>query len=81
LKSNKGGDIHDGSFMPSNSRRLCRNLQEAWAAIITSQEAIAPTDTDMRPVLTKIATGKPEFNLLSYFCRRWRTHHPPGEGV
>jgi branched-chain amino acid transport system substrate-binding protein len=32
-----------------------------------AQEAVAPTDTDMRPVLTKIATGKPEFIYFPIF--------------
>jgi len=34
---------------------------------ITSMEAVSPTDTDMRPVLTKIATAKPEFIYFPIF--------------
>jgi ABC-type branched-subunit amino acid transport system substrate-binding protein len=34
---------------------------------ITSQEAVAPTDNDMRPVLTKISTGSPEFLYYPIF--------------
>ena len=34
---------------------------------ITSMEAVSPNDTDMRPVLTKIATGKPEIIYYPIF--------------
>jgi len=34
---------------------------------VTSTEAIAPTDTDMRPVLTKIAAGRPELIYYPIF--------------
>ena len=34
---------------------------------ITAQEAVGPGDTDMRPVLTKIATGNPEFLYYPIF--------------
>jgi branched-chain amino acid transport system substrate-binding protein len=34
---------------------------------ITSMEAVSPTDTDMRPVLTKIATAKPDLIYYPIF--------------
>ena len=34
---------------------------------VTSMEAVSPNDTDMRPVLTKIATGKPDIIYYPIF--------------
>jgi len=60
LKVKKAATIHDGASTPSSCRPFRRDVQK-MGGTITSQEAVAPTDTDMRPVLTKIATGAPEF--------------------
>jgi branched-chain amino acid transport system substrate-binding protein len=56
--------IHDGSPYAEGLANAFAGNFLALGGKITAQEAIAPGDTDMRPVLTKIATGKP--NLL-YF--------------
>lgn len=53
--------IHDGS---PYAEKLVRVFQKRLAELdgeLVSDEAVSPTDVDMRPVLTKIATSKPEF--------------------
>ena len=52
--------IHDGSAYAEQLQAVFAETFRKLGGTITSQEAVA-TDTDMRPVLTKIATGKPEF--------------------
>jgi branched-chain amino acid transport system substrate-binding protein len=60
LKLKRVATIHDGS---PYAEKLVRVFQENFKKLggeIVSDEAISPTDTDMRPVLTKIASSKPE---------------------
>ena len=66
LKSKKAATIHDGSPYAEGLANVFADVYTRLngAGSITSREAISPTDTDMRPVLTKIAAGKPD---LIYF--------------
>ncbi len=64
LKVKKAATIHDGSPYAEQLQAVFAETFKKLGGTITAQEAVAPTDTDMRPVLTKIATGKPE---LIYF--------------
>ena len=56
--------IHDGSPYAEGLANAFAGAFLALGGKISTQEAIAPGDTDMRPVLTKIATSKPQ---LIYF--------------
>ncbi|MFO0996590.1 MAG: branched-chain amino acid ABC transporter substrate-binding protein [Alphaproteobacteria bacterium] len=59
--------VHDGS---PYSEKLVRVFQENFKKLggeIVSDEAVAPTDTDMHPVLTKIAASKPELIFTPLF--------------
>ena len=56
--------IHDGSPYAEGLANAFAGTFLALGGKISTQEAIAPGDTDMRPVLTKIATSKPQ---LLYF--------------
>jgi branched-chain amino acid transport system substrate-binding protein len=67
LKVKKVATIHDGSVYAEQLQAVFAETFKKLGGTITSQEAVAPTDTDMRPVLTKIATGKPEFIYLPIF--------------
>ena len=67
LKVKKAATIHDGSPYAEQLQAVFVETFKKLGGIITSQEAVAPTDTDMRPVLTKIATGKPEFIYYPVF--------------
>ncbi|OGP97380.1 MAG: hypothetical protein A2Z51_10095, partial [Deltaproteobacteria bacterium RBG_19FT_COMBO_52_11] len=67
LKVKKAATIHDGSVYAEQLQAIFAETFKKLGGTITSQEAVAPTDTDMRPVLTKIATGKPEFLYYPIF--------------
>jgi branched-chain amino acid transport system substrate-binding protein len=67
LKVKKAATIHDGSVYAEQLQAVFAETFKKLGGSITSQEAVAPTDTDMRPVLTKIATGKPEFLYYPIF--------------
>jgi len=66
LKVKKAATIHDGSPYAEGLANVFADVftRLVGAGSITAKEAISPTDTDMRPVLTKIAATKPE--LLYY---------------
>ncbi len=67
LKVKKAATVHDGSPYAEQLQAVFAETFKKLGGAITSQEAVAPTDTDMRPVLTKIATGKPEFIYYPIF--------------
>ncbi len=67
LKVKRAATIHDGSPYAEQLQAVFAETFKKLGGTITSQEAVAPTDTDMRPVLTKIATGKPEFIYYPIF--------------
>lgn len=59
--------IHDGS---PYTEQLVRAFEKDFAAkggTIVASEAVAPTDTDLRPVLTRIATKKPDLIFTPVF--------------
>ncbi len=53
--------IHDGSPYAEKLVRVFQKRLIELGAELVSDEAVSPTDVDMRPVLTKIATSKPDF--------------------
>lgn len=60
LKLKTAATIHDGS---PYAKGLAEDFAKGFKALggkITSEEAVEPTQTDMRAVLTKIAADKPE---------------------
>jgi branched-chain amino acid transport system substrate-binding protein len=59
--------VHDGSPYAESLQAVFSETFKKLGGTITAQEAVSPTDTDMRPVLTKIATGKPEFIYFPIF--------------
>jgi len=59
--------IHDGSLYADQLQQVFATRFKELGGTITSQEAIAPTDTDMGPVLTKIAAANPEFIYYPIF--------------
>jgi len=67
LKLKNAATIHDGSVYAEQLAQVFAETFKKMGGTITSQEAVSPTDTDMRPVLTKIATGKPEFIYYPIF--------------
>jgi branched-chain amino acid transport system substrate-binding protein len=67
LKVKRAATIHDGSVYAEQLAQVFAETFKKLGGTITAQEAVSPTDTDMRPVLTKIATGKPEFLYFPIF--------------
>ena len=51
--------IHDGSPYAVELVREVGNRFKELGGTVTAVEEVAPTDTDMRPLLTRIATAKP----------------------
>ncbi len=63
----KAATIHDGSLYADKLQQVFADEFKKLGGTITAQEAIAPTDTDMKPMLTRIAAGKPEFIYYPIF--------------
>lgn len=53
--------VHDGSPYAEKLVRVFQARLKELGGELVSDEAVSPTDVDMRPVLTKIATSKPDF--------------------
>ncbi|MDR5683141.1 MAG: branched-chain amino acid ABC transporter substrate-binding protein [Armatimonadota bacterium] len=60
LSSRRAATIHDGSPYAEGLANVFADVYRRLGGTITAQEAISPGDTDMRPVLTRIATGRPD---------------------
>jgi branched-chain amino acid transport system substrate-binding protein len=59
--------IHDGSpYAEGLAKAFAENFEKGGGKI-TSAEAVAPTDTDFKPVLTKIAADKPQMIFYPIF--------------
>jgi branched-chain amino acid transport system substrate-binding protein len=67
LKVKRAATVHDGSVYAEQLQAVFAETFKKLGGTITAQEAVSPTDTDMRPMLTKVATGKPEFIYYPIF--------------
>ncbi len=63
----KAATIHDGSLYADKLQQVFAEEFKKLGGTITAQEAVAPTDTDMKPMLTRIAAGGPEFIYYPIF--------------
>jgi branched-chain amino acid transport system substrate-binding protein len=61
LKAKTAATINDGSPYADGLAAVFREVFEKQGGKITNNEAIQPTDTDMKPVLNSIAQNKPDF--------------------
>ena len=52
--------VHDGSPYAQQLQAVAADDFKKLGGTVTGQEAVAPTDVDMRPMLTRVATGKPQ---------------------
>ncbi len=59
--------IHDGSPYAQSLQEVFANVFKELGGTITAQEAVNVGDTDMKPMLTKIATGNPEIIYFPIF--------------
>ena len=67
LKVKKAATINDGSHYAESLQKVFAENFVKLGGTITAQEAVAETDTEMHPVLTKIATGAPEIIYFPIF--------------
>ncbi|HXX38805.1 MAG TPA: branched-chain amino acid ABC transporter substrate-binding protein [bacterium] len=67
LKKMRAATIHDGSPYAQGLVNAFADNFKKMGGTITSQEAISVGDTDMKPVLTRIATGKPDMIFYPIF--------------
>jgi branched-chain amino acid transport system substrate-binding protein len=63
----KAATIHDGSPYAEQLQQVFADNFKEMGGEITTQEAVNAGDTDMRPVLTKIAAGGPEMIYYPIF--------------
>ncbi len=59
--------VHDGSPYAQQLQQVFADNFRALGGKVLSQEAIAPTDVDMHPLLTRIASEKPEMVYMPIF--------------
>ena len=59
LKCDTLATVHDGSPYAEQLVRVAENRFKELGGKVTAAEAVTPTDVDMRPLLTGIATTKP----------------------
>jgi branched-chain amino acid transport system substrate-binding protein len=59
MKCKSLATIHDGSPYAEQLVRVAKNRFMELGGKVTAMEAVAPTDVDMRPALTRIAAAKP----------------------
>ncbi len=63
----KAAAIHDGSLYAQSLAQVFADTFAKLGGTVTSMEAVSPGDTDMRPVLTKIASGTPQMIYMPLF--------------
>jgi branched-chain amino acid transport system substrate-binding protein len=67
LKVTKAATLHDGSLYSEQLAQAFEKQLIAAGGSVLAKEAIAPTDTDLRPVLTRIGTAKAELLFAPLF--------------
>lgn len=69
LKVTKAATIHDGSLYADKLQQVFAEEFQKMGGTITAQEAVDPEQTDMKSVLTSIATGAPELIYYPIFIK------------
>ena len=67
LGARTAATIHDGSPYADQLQEVFANTFKEMGGTITAQEAVNVGDTDMRPILTTIAVGSPDFLYYPIF--------------
>ena len=80
LKAQKIVTIHDGSPYAQQLAHVMADNFKKLGGTVLSQEAVAPTDVDMHPVLTRIATEKPDVIYFPVFVAAGGADSASGEG-
>jgi branched-chain amino acid transport system substrate-binding protein len=69
LKVKKAATIHDGSLYAEQLANVFAEEFKKLGGEVVAQEAVGPDDTDMRPVLTRIATQQPDIIYYPIFTK------------
>lgn len=67
VRATKVATMHDGSLYAEELVNAFARQFKAAGGTIVAAEAISPSDTDLRPVLTRIGTAKPELLFAPIF--------------
>ena len=67
MKFTKAATLHDGSLYAEELATAFAKQFKAAGGTIVAAEAISPSDTDLRPVLTRIGTSQPELLFAPIF--------------
>jgi branched-chain amino acid transport system substrate-binding protein len=59
--------VHDGSIYAQQLQEVFANRFKELGGTITAQEAVGPQDTDMKPMLTRVAATNPELIYYPIF--------------
>jgi branched-chain amino acid transport system substrate-binding protein len=63
----KAATCHDGSLYADKLQQVFADEFKKLGGNITAQEAVSPTDTDMKPMLTRVAATSPDFFYFPIF--------------
>lgn len=63
----KAATVHDGSLYADKLQQVFADEFKKLGGTITAQEAVGPKDTDMKPMLTRVAATGPEFFYYPIF--------------
>jgi|YNPBryantNP2012_1023418.scaffolds.fasta_scaffold00148_17 branched-chain amino acid transport system substrate-binding protein len=63
----RAATVHDGSLYADKLQQVFADKFRELGGTITAQEAVGPEDTDMKPMLTRVAATKPDFIYYPIF--------------
>jgi branched-chain amino acid transport system substrate-binding protein len=63
----KAATVHDGSLYAERLQQVFADRFVELGGEIVAQEAVGPQDTDMKPMLTRVAAAAPEFMYFPIF--------------
>ena len=69
LKVKTAATVHDGTLYPQQLASVFAQEFQKLGGQVVDQEAINPDDTDMRPMLTRIASHKPELIYAPVYAK------------
>lgn len=65
----KAATVHDGSIYADQLQQVFVNRFKELGGEVVAQEAVGPDDTDMKPMLTRVAAAGPDFIYYPIFIK------------
>jgi branched-chain amino acid transport system substrate-binding protein len=65
----KAATVHDGSLYADKLQQVFANKFKELGGEVVAQEAVGPDDTDMKPMLTRVAAQSPDFIYYPIFIK------------